>query len=78
AALLDSHTFAFRPAGEIAEAFDSVGATHEKRLFIYCGGGIAASQVAFAQELIGRRPAAVYDASLQEWARDANAAMETD
>ena len=78
AALLDRHTFAFRPAGEIAMAFDSVGATEEKRLVIYCGGGIAASQVAFAQALIGRPAAAVYDASLQEWAMDKEAAMETD
>ncbi len=76
AAMLDPMTFAFRPAGEIAAACDGAGATADKRVVVYCGGGIAASQVAFAQHLIGRPDAAVYDASLQEWARDRSAAME--
>ena len=76
--MLDPTTFAFRSPGEIAATFDAAGATEDKRLVIYCGGGIAASQVAFAQALIGRPDAAVYDASLQEWARDPAAAMEQD
>lgn len=76
--LLDPESFAFRSHADIAARFDAAGATVDKRLVIYCGGGIAASQVAFAQHLIGRPPAAVYDASLQEWAKDLSAAMEAD
>jgi thiosulfate/3-mercaptopyruvate sulfurtransferase len=75
-AMVDGESFAFLPPDAIATAFDSAGATGDKALVIYCGGGIAASQVAFAQALIGRPQAAVYDASLQEWARDPNAPME--
>ena len=76
AAMLDPKTYAFRPLPEVAATFDAAGATADKQLVIYCGGGIAASQIAFAQHLLGRPPAAVYDASLQEWARDPDAAME--
>lgn len=78
AAMLDPETFAFLSPTALADRFDAAGATADKRLVIYCGGGIAASQVALAQHLIGRAPAAVYDASLQEWARDPAAAMEHD
>lgn len=77
AAMLDPESYAFLPADVIGARFDSAGATADKRLVIYCGGGIAASQVAFAQHLIGRSEAAVYDASLQEWAKDSSAPMET-
>jgi len=78
AALLDPETYAFKPADALAETFDAAGATADKKLVVYCGGGIAASQVAFAQALLGRPDASVYDASLQEWARDASLPMETD
>ncbi len=78
AALLDRETYAFLAPERIAATFDAAGASGDKRLVIYCGGGIAASQVAFAQRLIGRAPAAVYDASLQEWAKDVGLPMETD
>jgi thiosulfate/3-mercaptopyruvate sulfurtransferase len=78
AAMLDPDNYAFLPLETLAERFDAAGATADKDLVIYCGGGIAASQVAFAQHLLGRKPATVYDASLQEWARDPSAAMEAD
>ncbi|MGZ0187283.1 MAG: sulfurtransferase [Alphaproteobacteria bacterium] len=77
-AMVDRESFAFLPTDAIAAAFDAAGATADKGLVIYCGGGIAASQVAFAQALIGRPQAAVYDASLQEWARDPSAPMEAE
>lgn len=76
--MLDSDSLAFLAPADLAARFDAAGATADKHLVIYCGGGIAASQVAFAQHLIGRPDAAVYDASLQEWAKDPAAAMEND
>lgn len=77
-ALLDPVTSAFLPSNALAAQFDTAGATADKRLVVYCGGGIAASQVAFAQHLLGRPAAPVYDASLQEWAKNPGLAMETD
>lgn len=78
AAMVDPKSYAFLDHETIAARFDEAGATADKRLVIYCGGGIAASQVAFAQHLIGRPQAAVYDASLQEWAKDASLPMDAD
>jgi thiosulfate/3-mercaptopyruvate sulfurtransferase len=44
----------------------------------YCGGGIAATLDAFVlTALLGHRDVAVYDASMQEWARDPSLPMET-
>lgn len=77
-ALLDPATSAFLPSDALAAQFDGAGATADKRLVVYCGGGIAASQVAFAQHLLGRPAAPVYDASLQEWATNPALAMESD
>lgn len=77
-ALLDKETLAFLPLADLAARFDGAGATADKRLVVYCGGGIAASQVAFAQHLLGRPPAPVYDASLQEWAKNPALPMEAD
>lgn len=76
--MLDPESLAFLAPADLAARFDAVGATADKHLVIYCGGGIAASQVAFAQHLIGRPDATVYNASLQEWAKDPAAAMEND
>jgi thiosulfate/3-mercaptopyruvate sulfurtransferase len=42
----------------------------------YCGGGIAATADAFALTLLGKRNVSVYDASMQEWARDESLPME--
>jgi thiosulfate/3-mercaptopyruvate sulfurtransferase len=40
------------------------------RIITYCGGGIAATGVAFALALCGRDDVAVYDGSLGEWCAD--------
>ncbi|MDG1225075.1 MAG: rhodanese-like domain-containing protein, partial [Burkholderiales bacterium] len=36
----------------------------------YCGGGIAATSVALALDMLGHKNVKVYDASLTEWASD--------
>jgi thiosulfate/3-mercaptopyruvate sulfurtransferase len=43
----------------------------------YCGAGIAASSDAFVLMLLGARDVAVYDGSLEEWARDPSCPMES-
>ena len=42
----------------------------------YCGAGIAASSDAFVLALLGVADVAVYDGSLEEWARDPACPME--
>jgi thiosulfate/3-mercaptopyruvate sulfurtransferase len=43
---------------------------------IYCGGGIAATLDAFLLHQLGHEDIAVYDASMNEWAKDDSLPME--
>jgi thiosulfate/3-mercaptopyruvate sulfurtransferase len=68
-----------KPIDELRAAFDGVGATQDKdkRILVYCGGGIAASLDAFVlTAVLGHRNVAVYDNSMQEWANDPSLPME--
>ena len=68
----------YRDRDALEAQLSAVGATDADRVITYCGGGIAASSVAFALELVGHRDVAVYDRSLSEWGRDDSVPMETD
>jgi thiosulfate/3-mercaptopyruvate sulfurtransferase len=48
-----------------------------RRVVTYCGAGIAASSDAFVLTLLGAGDVAVYDGSLEEWARDPAYPMES-
>jgi thiosulfate/3-mercaptopyruvate sulfurtransferase len=67
-----------KPIAELRAAFEGVGAAPDKRVLVYCGGGIAASLDAFVlTALLGHRNVAVYDNSMQEWSNDPSLPMET-
>ncbi len=70
AALTVPETKALLPPDAVAEAFSAQGATPDKRILNYCGGGIAATLDAFLQHQLGYQDIAVYDASMSEWAKD--------
>ncbi len=67
----------FLPPDELRALFASIGLRPDQRAITYCGGGIAASQDAFALVLIGHPDVALYDGSLSEWAADPSLPMET-
>ena len=69
-ALIDLETKALLPPQIAASAFAAEGATPDKRILNYCGGGIAATLDAFLQHQLGYQNIAVYDASMSEWAKD--------
>ena len=75
--LLDPKTKDFLPADQAASAFAAAGATPDKRVLNYCGGGIAASVDAFLQHQLGYTDIAIYDASMSEWAKDETLPIET-
>jgi thiosulfate/3-mercaptopyruvate sulfurtransferase len=50
---------------------------YSPRIVTYCGAGVSASSDAFVLALLGARDVAVYDDSLEEWARDASLPMES-
>jgi thiosulfate/3-mercaptopyruvate sulfurtransferase len=66
-----------KPIAALRAAFEGVGAAPDKRVLVYCGGGIAASLDAFVlTALLGHKNVAVYDNSMQEWSNDPSLPME--
>lgn len=64
-----------RPVSELRELFAAAGATADKRVVTYCGGGIAASADALALAIAGV-DVAMYDGSLVEWVADEDAPLD--
>ena len=80
--LTDPATHAFLPRDRLRAAFEaagvlSSGAAGARNVVTYCGAGIAASSDAFVLALLGASGVAVYDGSLEEWARDPACPMES-
>lgn len=66
-----------KPIAELRAAFEAVGADPDKRVLVYCGGGIAATLDAFVlTALLGHKNVSVYDNSMQEWSNDPSLPME--
>ncbi|MGI9520225.1 MAG: sulfurtransferase [Hyphomicrobiaceae bacterium] len=78
AALLNPDTNEFLPLNRAAEILETVGATPDKQILNYCGGGIAATLDAFIQHQLGYPNIAVYDNSMSEWAGDDKLPIEVD
>jgi thiosulfate/3-mercaptopyruvate sulfurtransferase len=76
--LVDPLTATFRPLAQLREQFRASGALDGRRVVTYCGGGIAATSVAFTLVRLGVTAVAVYDGSLVEWSADHTLPMETD
>lgn len=75
--LIDPQSGCFLPVAALAERLNVAGLHETNGGIAYCGGGIAASAIAFAAALAGRPEPLLYDASLQEWASDDSLPMET-
>jgi thiosulfate/3-mercaptopyruvate sulfurtransferase len=80
--LTDAATHAYLPSDRLRAAFEAAGvlrpgAAAGRRVVTYCGAGIAASSDAFALTLLRAGDVAVYDGSLEEWARDPACPMES-
>lgn len=75
--LIDLDTKTLLPPETVARAFSEKGATADKQILNYCGGGIAATLNAFLQYQLGYGDIAVYDASMSEWAKDEALPIET-
>jgi thiosulfate/3-mercaptopyruvate sulfurtransferase len=76
ASLFEAGSFKLKAPHQVAAAFAAIGADKGKRKLIYCGGGIAATLDAFLLHQLGHEDIAVYDASMNEWAKDASLPME--
>ena len=76
ASLFEAGSFKLKASDQVAAAFAAIGADKAKRKLIYCGGGIAATLDAFLLHQLGHEDIAVYDASMNEWAKDESLPME--
>ncbi|KJC50456.1 hypothetical protein UP09_05445 [Bradyrhizobium sp. LTSP885] len=76
ASLVDSATNTLRSAEQLRKMIETTGA-FDGRVIAYCGSGISASLLAFVLVMLGHPDVSLYDASLTEWAPDANLPMET-
>ena len=55
---------------EIKRTFDEAGLDPDKPIIASCGSGVSAAILWVALESIGKKPAALYDGSWSEWARN--------
>ena len=78
AQVCDMTTGVFSDAATLRSLFESAGATPDKKIVNYCGGGISATLGFFAQKALGYENVALYDASMQEWGKDESLPMEKD
>ena len=82
-AMTDPGTHAYLPRERIRAALEAAGVLRPgggaaaRRAVTYCGAGIAASSDALLLTLLGIDDVAVYDGSLEEWARDPACPMES-
>jgi len=74
--LHDIDTGSYLPADQLQKKFDEVNAEKSKHIIAYCGGGVAASNDAFALALLGYENVSVYDGSMMEWGNDPSLPME--
>jgi thiosulfate/3-mercaptopyruvate sulfurtransferase len=75
--LLQEGASRFLPPQQLSELLAAAGVLDEgKPVVTYCGGGFAATTVAFAFSLVGREDIAVYDGSLNEWTADSDRPVE--
>lgn len=65
--LINPRDNTFHTADELDALFREAGLYEADRQITYCGGGIAASGLAFAMALMGMKRVSVYDGSLVEW-----------
>jgi thiosulfate/3-mercaptopyruvate sulfurtransferase len=75
--LVDPETGCFRPPEAQRRLFEDRGLMAAETVIPYCGGGIAASTLAFALLRAGHPGVRLYDGSLMDWAADPDAPFET-
>jgi thiosulfate/3-mercaptopyruvate sulfurtransferase len=74
--LIASPEQGFRPLEDLRAPFGAAGALDGSSVITYCGGGIAASSLAFALHRLGQPNIAVYDGGLLEWCADPSLPLE--
>ena len=74
--MVSTDTYLYKSIKELKKIFNYYNLFNKERVITYCGGGIAATNLAFAIKMTGFKNVTVYDASLNEWAKDEKLPLE--
>ena len=74
--MVNKNTYLYKSIKELKKIFNDYNLFNKEKVITYCGGGIAATSVAFAIIMTGFKNIAIYDASLNEWAKDKKLPLE--
>ncbi len=70
--MINKNNYMYKNSDEISKIFNEFNILEKEMVITYCGAGIAATNIAFALTILGYNKIKVYDASLNEWARNEN------
>jgi len=76
--MLNQNDKSYKTLEELKEIYNFYNILNKEKVIAYCGGGIAATNIAFVLTALGYNNISVYDASLSEWAKDNNLPMTVD
>jgi len=76
--MVDSNTNLYKSLDDLKIIFKKHNVLNKEKVIAYCGGGIAATNIAFVLTALGFENITVYDASLSEWAKNNNLPMSID
>ena len=76
--MVDPDTNLYKSLKDLKKIFKNYNVLSKEKVIAYCGGGIAATNIAFVLTALGFNNITVYDASLSEWAKNNNLPMSVD
>ena len=74
--MINKNTYLYKSNIELKKIFNKYNLFNKEKVITYCGGGIAATNIAFAITMTGFKNVTIYDASLNEWAKDNRLPLE--
>ena len=74
--MINKNTYLYKSTKQLKKIFNEYNLFNKEKVITYCGGGIAATNLAFAITMTGFKNITIYDASLNEWARNDRLPLE--
>lgn len=74
--MIDKNTYLYKSSKKLKKIFNQHNLFNKEKIITYCGAGIAATNIAFALTMEGYENITVYDASLNEWAKNKSLPLE--